>query len=638
MDRKIVFISYWTSHYKKAAERLRASLDRLGLEHDIQEIQDNGWTANVRYKPTHILSMLYKHSDAYAVVWIDADGDVLQTPTLFFEMEEDLGAHFYFWKGKQREELLSGTLFVRNTPNMIAAMEQWVNAMKKAPMNLLTPEQQTLHAMLDDLDITYRKLPVEYCQILGRDAGRRGVDKAAIIVHYQFSRSTRKGLAPAAHLSGDTKIGKGPRAIKPTPDLANVREKKRRRLPEPKRAVAPKDKTRIPAAVKTSLRRKEIYALRKKNNKQMIEEARTQKAILMAAGVRNRKIKLYAKGIVDPELAAMRKEAFGGVKGYKTTQAQNAYAKSRIAQMDKAEELDGALGQNDLVLVLGNSPTINTVPQEVLNRVPTVSCNRILRWGRYRPDFVVIADREPYCQERDSGRLEAAVDKGTKLLLSDSLFDPDVLLRGPYTEVTRRAQPTPDFQGYLYRLGPRRKTWNYGDIAARRVKLPCNFTTFESPLVTCQNVIGSMLQSAAILGAKTIIVVGVEMRWESDAKSHFFGDGKSVGAYPQDGSIDLILGALKQLKQQAKKAGITIINASPIEDSPFSSVFTATPQKEVWSLVNSHRPFIRTNDAILAKKTVEQEEIAMAIYDAASDTTETTYDASTIVVDNETED
>ena len=67
-DRKVVFVSYWTSKYKVAADRLRKSLDKFGLEHDIQETKDDGWEANVRKKPTFIYEMMKKHSDAYAVV------------------------------------------------------------------------------------------------------------------------------------------------------------------------------------------------------------------------------------------------------------------------------------------------------------------------------------------------------------------------------------------------------------------------------------------------------------------------------------------------------------------------------------------------------------------------------------------
>jgi len=205
----------------------------------------------------------------------------------------------------------------------------------------------------------------------------------------------------------------------------------------------------------------------------------------------------------------------------------------------------------------------------------------------------MIADREPYCQELRGGRLERAASKGTKLLLSDSLFDPTVLMRGPYSNLDRRAQPVPQFQVFIYKIGPRKKKWTYDTVARGVHKLPINTSTFESPVVSCLNIAGSMLQAAAILGAKKIYTIGIEMKWPKKGSSHFYGDGASVGAYPQDGSINNILGAMKEIKRIFKKDDIQVINLSPDKTSPFASVFGANSPDGMMKKYANVQPFNR---------------------------------------------
>jgi hypothetical protein len=82
------------------------------------------------------------------------------------------------------------------------------------------------------------------------------------------------------------------------------------------------------------------------------------------------------------------------------------------------------------------------------------------------------------------------------------------------------------------------------------------------------------------------------MRWESNEQSHFFGPGGRVGAYPQDGSIDLIQAALRFVKKAAEGAGIEIINVSPITDSPFARVFGSYPTNKFIAESADLPPFV----------------------------------------------
>jgi hypothetical protein len=123
-----------------------------------------------------------------------------------------------------------------------------------------------------------------------------------------------------------------------------------------------------------------------------------------------------------------------------------------------------------------------------------------------------------------------------------------------------------------------------------------------------------MLQSAMILGAKRIACIGIEFKWTNPATSHFFGCGSNVGAYAQDGAVELILGALRQIKRAAKDAGIEIINLSPVTDSPFSSVFGNYPLSRYIEESSEFPAWSRENPTMEGPAIADEQEVISAIY------------------------
>lgn len=74
-----LFVCGHTADYRHMAERLAASLDRLGLPHLIVEKPNEGSRGlNLIAKPR----WFHEIADSYPAVWIDADGEVLKWPTL----------------------------------------------------------------------------------------------------------------------------------------------------------------------------------------------------------------------------------------------------------------------------------------------------------------------------------------------------------------------------------------------------------------------------------------------------------------------------------------------------------------------------------------------------------------------------
>jgi len=175
------FISYYTPNYKEQADRLRNSLNELRLPYCIEEIPNLGsWDKNTHHKPEFILKHLIS-SDA--VVWTDADSVIRENPILFDELDADVAFHRF-----KAKELLSGTVYFKNTAATIRLLLRWI------AINLEKPEifdQKNLdQAISETTDLNIAELPPEYCFIfdLSRDyyGGRKPV-----IEHFQASREKR---------------------------------------------------------------------------------------------------------------------------------------------------------------------------------------------------------------------------------------------------------------------------------------------------------------------------------------------------------------------------------------------------------------------------------------------------------------
>ncbi len=587
----ILIICFWTDKYKSGAARLVASLDKLGLAHDVRRIDELGgpkateaqrWRAAVTHKPKFIREMMEAHPEADAVVWIDADAVVHRKPELFWKIKEDLAAFFYLWRGKNEEELCSGTFFVRNSEKMRAVMDKWMAAMLKSPAKDLKPEQQMLQRMLPALGVSVYKLPRSYC-VMSREPGW-DAHKMPVVQHFQWSREARHGGKPPGAANPVVKKAKPVKPMKPRKVATPPRKASQFDRAERKR----RDELRIaktPAVV--TVRRKRVLARRREEGIDIHEEQlpysihklpdraylRRQTQIRLSRAERSER---------REQRISLERGTAGGVRGNHPTRDQVKRASAAIANMLHASSLDGALGSQKTVIVMGNSSTLKSMNLAPLAGLPVVGCNRALRWTKFSPNYLVIADREAYCQERDEGRLATATENGIKLLLAESLFDPMVFLRGPYRNPYRRAQPVPEFPAYVYPIGPKVKVgnWDYDGVVAGKVKLPFSFDSFNTPLVTCQNVSGSMLQAAVILGATTIAFIGVELKWPRKGDSHCYGHGTAVGAYEPAGSIQKILASMKQAKAILEKRGVRVVNLSPAKNSPWVSVWGRHDYKE----------------------------------------------------------
>ena len=183
-----IVVAYYTvdTIYEMHVERLKESLLKFNIPHHVVGIENRGdWYKNTCYKPTFIKEMMEKFP-GLDIVYVDADARFKAYPQLFEELKCDVAVHnfdrrHHKTKGVSGFEILSGTIFFRNCPEVMYIVYRWETECAKRPR---VWDQKSLARVIGD----YHNLPEEYCTIF--DTMRHV--KEPVIVHYQASRQVRK--------------------------------------------------------------------------------------------------------------------------------------------------------------------------------------------------------------------------------------------------------------------------------------------------------------------------------------------------------------------------------------------------------------------------------------------------------------
>lgn len=213
-------------------------------------------------------------------------------------------------------------------------------------------------------------------------------------------------------------------------------------------------------------------------------------------------------------------------------------------------------GKIDKAIIIGGAPSFKTHDLTLLEGIPTIGCNCILQHEWFRPRYLLISDRRPYITELGEGRL-ASNAKTVKYLLSTTLFDPHIVCGG------MPVQRPPKFRWWPWRVGVSRT--------------PFNWETFERPLCSFATTAGQMLQAAAIMGAKNIGMIGIDMQMPKDGKMHWHRQAVDMrhATIQKDGTLGSP--ATMQLFAKARDVlgmmGIKVHNLSPVKNSAMARVF-----------------------------------------------------------------
>lgn len=187
---KWILVSYYTAGtgYANLVPRFKQSAVDVGIPEllvdEIPNLKD--WHKNTRRKALLIHEHLIDFQNFYeAVVFVDIDAKFHKYPKLFDELHADFAAHFRNWQ-HGRDELLSGTIFLRINKNVRDLVGDWINLNNKNPK--IWEQKNLQKALRRSPAIIHDKLPIEYCTIFD-DKNRAKIDP--VIEHFQASRRLR---------------------------------------------------------------------------------------------------------------------------------------------------------------------------------------------------------------------------------------------------------------------------------------------------------------------------------------------------------------------------------------------------------------------------------------------------------------
>ncbi|MCK9463140.1 MAG: glycosyltransferase family 77 protein [Proteobacteria bacterium] len=158
MFRVIAFYTKDTP-YESEVKNLEASLIKFDIPYFIQGKENRGsWVENCAIKPEFIRDMLDKFPTE-DLLYLDADAVVIKP--LKYVLEGNIGVHLY--RGK---ELLSGTIFLKNTDETRRLIFAWLDRQQLSPGIW---DQKVLQQVIKELGFKVDNIPLGYVKMLGRD-------------------------------------------------------------------------------------------------------------------------------------------------------------------------------------------------------------------------------------------------------------------------------------------------------------------------------------------------------------------------------------------------------------------------------------------------------------------------------------
>lgn len=192
LDRKkqgkneIVYVSMFTigTPYEEEIKILQKSLDKFNLFYELYGLKSLGsWEKNTQMKPQVIRAAMDKHNRD--VVWLDADAVVNRPPEFFETIDGDIS----YYTIKQWNEMLTGTLYFRNTDRVKHFLEQWkqLNDSNNKP-DAVNFQQLMLQARKE---LVVEDLPGDYIKIFDNPHIQ---SDDPVITHNQASRRFKSGI------------------------------------------------------------------------------------------------------------------------------------------------------------------------------------------------------------------------------------------------------------------------------------------------------------------------------------------------------------------------------------------------------------------------------------------------------------
>ena len=186
LEARVKAISYCTPRYGGEAKRLEESLRLFGMDFVIRELPDRGsWAMNARAKIA-VLIWARLQWPGLALLWLDADAEVMAPPVLPFTPHEvDVGCH---WHERSDGKASPGTVYLGPTMASYHFLLAWIEGCSGS-LN----DQDTFNAALEVIpEDRVWHMPAEWCYIEDLDLPPSITGKEVVIQQHQASRRLRR--------------------------------------------------------------------------------------------------------------------------------------------------------------------------------------------------------------------------------------------------------------------------------------------------------------------------------------------------------------------------------------------------------------------------------------------------------------
>ncbi len=190
----VKIVAYTTNQkYKEESERLRLSLEALELEHEILHLDQPalGWKEAVCMKPKFIADQMLRNLN-YDILYTDADSAVNSVPLWSTFTNADFAYHKFQRTMHHLPEMLTGTLFFKNSAKVRAFVQEW-GRITPHYKDTMTPDQDSMKAayLLWQHHLEVVDFGPAHCFVFD-EFRTHYPDVRPIVEHFQASRRLRK--------------------------------------------------------------------------------------------------------------------------------------------------------------------------------------------------------------------------------------------------------------------------------------------------------------------------------------------------------------------------------------------------------------------------------------------------------------
>lgn len=190
---RVKLISYYSPNYHDHAVKLIDSCKRWGLDYEVKAVKAfSSWHDGVSCKPKFILQALSTFHDYDALLWVDADAQIVRSLPFGDYRGVDFAASEFQWSPMHKREILTGTMLLAVNERVKMFVQQWAKDVKDFKHSD-TPEQDALVPLLKSWrsSVSFRSLDIEWTWIDDQRVKELYPGRIPAIIHKQASRQVR---------------------------------------------------------------------------------------------------------------------------------------------------------------------------------------------------------------------------------------------------------------------------------------------------------------------------------------------------------------------------------------------------------------------------------------------------------------